>query len=96
MYKRQALSRLTHDIRLCFDADKAGVAATERAIPIAGKVGGIQLSVITIPSGKDPDELIRQDVATWQHTIEQPHYAVDWIIERYTAMLDLSTWANAS
>jgi DNA primase len=87
----KALSRLTHDIRLCFDADKAGVAATERAIPIAGKVGGIQLSVITIPSGKDPDELIRQDVATWQHTIEQPHYAVDWIIERYTAMLDLST-----
>ncbi len=87
----KALSRLTGDIRLCFDADKAGVAATERAIPIAGKVGGIQLSVITIPTGKDPDELIKQDVAVWQSTIERPQYAVDWLIDRYAATLDLST-----
>ncbi|QQS20276.1 DNA primase [Candidatus Saccharibacteria bacterium] len=87
----KALSRLSGDIRLCFDADKAGLAATERAIPIAGKVGGIQLSVINIPSGKDPDELIKQDVQVWQSIIEQPHYAVDWLIDRYGSILDLST-----
>lgn len=87
----KALSRLTGDIRLCFDADSAGLAATERAIPIAGKVGGIQLSVITIPSGKDPDELIKQDVQTWQQIIEQPHYVVDWLIDRYAGSLDVST-----
>ncbi|PID30675.1 DNA primase [Candidatus Saccharibacteria bacterium] len=87
----KALSRLTGDIRLCFDADKAGVAATERAIPIAGKIGGIRLSVITIPSGKDPDELIRQDVAVWRQIIEQPMYALDWLIKRYTATLDVAT-----
>jgi DNA primase len=87
----KALSRLTGDIRLCFDADKAGIAATERAMPIAGKVGGIQLSVITIPSGKDPDELIRQDVKVWKGVIEQPQYAVDWLIDRYVSTLDLST-----
>lgn len=86
----KALSRLTGDIRLCFDADKAGVAATERAIPIAGKVG-VNLQIITIPSGKDPDELIKQDVKKWQTIIEQPRYAVDWLIERYTTQLDLST-----
>lgn len=87
----KALSRLTGDIRLCFDADKAGIAATERAIPIAGKVGGLQLSVISIPTGKDPDELIKQDVAAWQAAIEQPQYALDWLIDRYCAMLDVST-----
>lgn len=86
----KALSRLTGDIRLCFDADKAGVAATERAIPIAGKVG-VNLQIITIPSGKDPDELIKQDVKKWLTIIEQPQYAVDWLIERYTTQLDLST-----
>ena len=85
----KALSRLTGDIRLCFDADNAGLAATERAIPIAGKVGGLQLSVITIPSGKDPDELIRHDSKTWQDIIEQPQYVVDWLIDRYTALLDI-------
>jgi DNA primase len=89
-YHLKALSRLTGDIRLCFDADKAGVAATERAIPVASKVG-VNLQIITIPSGKDPDELIKQDVKKWQEIIEQPRYAVDWLIERYREQLDLTT-----
>lgn len=86
----KALSRLTGDIRLSFDADRAGLAATERAIPLAAKVG-VQLSIITIPSGKDPDELIRQDVRVWQEIITRPQYAVDWLIDRYTTQLDLNT-----
>jgi DNA primase len=86
----KALSRLTGDIRLSFDADRAGIAATERAIPIAAKVG-VQLSIITIPSGKDPDELIRRDVKVWQEIITKPQYAVDWLIERYVQQLDLGT-----
>lgn len=86
----KALSRLTGDIRLCFDADKAGVNATERAIPVAAKVG-VSLQIITIPSGKDPDELIRQDVKAWEDIITRPQYAVDWLIDRYVAMLDVTT-----
>ncbi len=86
----KALSRLTGDIRLCFDADKAGVAATERAIPVASKAG-VSLQIITIPSGKDPDELIKQSVKKWQEIIEKPLYVVDWLIDRYTEQLDLST-----
>jgi DNA primase len=86
----KALSRLSGDIRLSFDADRAGIAATERAIPVAAKVG-VQLSIITIPSGKDPDELIRQDVQVWQDIITKPQYAVDWLIERYVQQLDLNT-----
>lgn len=86
----KALSRLTGDIRLCFDADRAGMAATERAIPVAAKIG-VGLGVITIPSGKDPDELIRQDVAVWQDIITKPQNAVDWLIDRYLQELDIST-----
>lgn len=86
----KALSRLTGDIRLSFDADRAGIAATERAIPVASKVG-VQLSVITIPSGKDPDELIKQDVSVWQDIITKPQYAVDWLIDRYQQSLDLTS-----
>ncbi len=89
-YHLKALSRLTGDIRLCFDADKAGVAATERAIPVAAKVG-VSLQIITIPSGKDPDELIKQDISQWEAIITQPKYAVDWLIERYSTELDLDS-----
>jgi DNA primase len=86
----KALSRFTGDIRLCFDADAAGMAATERALPIASKVG-VSLSVIAIPSGKDPDELIKQDKATWEAIIDQPQYALDWLIDRYVSQLDITS-----
>ncbi|MDB5175827.1 MAG: primase [Candidatus Saccharibacteria bacterium] len=86
----KALSRFTEDIRLSFDADKAGLAATERAIPIASKVK-VSLSIITIPSGKDPDELIRQDPAAWQKAIDTPKYAIDWLMERYQTLLNVTS-----
>ncbi|HSX08051.1 MAG TPA: DNA primase [Candidatus Saccharimonadales bacterium] len=87
----KALSRFTGDIRLSFDADKAGMNATERALPIASKVG-VSLSVITIPSGKDPDELIKNGgVETWEKVIAAPQYALDWLIDRYKTVLDITT-----
>ena len=86
----KALSRFTGDIRLSFDVDNAGLNATERAIPIASKVN-VSLSIITIPSGKDPDELIRQDAALWSNIIQKPQYALDWLIDRYQAKLDINT-----
>ncbi|MGC1176818.1 MAG: DNA primase [Candidatus Saccharimonadales bacterium] len=86
----KALSRFTGDIRLSFDADKAGLAATERAIPIASRVK-VNLSVIDIPSGKDPDELIQEDPALWRAAIEKHQYALDWLMERYENLLDTSS-----
>lgn len=86
----KALSRFTGDIRLSFDADKAGIAATERAIPIASRVK-VSLSVIDIPSGKDPDELIKQDPALWQKAVQQHQYALDWLMERYQHELNIES-----
>ncbi len=86
----KALSRFTGDIRLSFDADKAGVAATERAIPIASRVK-VSLSIIDIPAGKDPDELIKQDPKLWQQAIGKHQYALDWLMERYEKLLDITS-----
>jgi DNA primase len=86
----KTLGRLTGDIRLCFDADNAGLNATERAIPIASKTK-VSLSIVSIPSGKDPDELIKQDVSKWLEIIEKPQYALDWLMERYQKTLDVTT-----
>lgn len=89
-YHLKALSKFTGDIRLSFDADRAGINATERAIPIASKVG-VSLSMITIPSGKDPDELIKQDAGAWRETIQKNQYALDWLIDRYKKELDITS-----
>ena len=90
----KALSRLTRNVRLCFDGDKAGIAATERAIPIAESVG-VELSVITLPSDfKDPDELIKQDAALWQSVVDSHQPAIEWIIDQYSDRYDLTSAAG--
>lgn len=83
------LKRFTADVRLAFDADQAGITATERAIPLAQKAG-VNLSIITIDA-KDPDELIQKDSKLWQKAIEAARYAPDWLIEHYKKLLDLGT-----
>ena len=90
----KALSRLTPHIRLCFDGDKAGIAATERAIPIAESVG-VELSIVSLPDGfKDPDELIQHDPALWVSAIESPQPVVEWIISQYQKRYDITTAAG--
>jgi len=86
----RALVRLTTHVRLAFDADKAGLAATERAIPIAQNVG-IDLAIITMPnSAKDPDELIKQDPKLWLGAIESAEPAVEWVLKQYAGREDLN------
>lgn len=89
----KTLKRFTGDIRLAYDADKAGQSATERAIPIASKVG-VELSMIAIPSGKDPDDLIKQDPKLWENVTTKHQNAMDWLIDRYRDQLDLDSSAG--
>jgi DNA primase len=84
----KTIGRFAGDIRLAFDTDKAGIAATERAIPVAAKAD-VTLGVITIPEGKDPDELIQRDPTLWQEAIGSHVYAVDWLIERLKSDHDI-------
>lgn len=84
------LNRFAGDVRFGFDSDQAGINATERALPLAQKTG-VNVSIITIPDGKDPDDLVRKDPQLWIQAIEQHQYAVDWLIERYKKILDLES-----
>ncbi len=84
------LKRFTADIRLCFDADSAGISATERAILLAQKTG-VNLGIIELGGAKDPDELIRSNPENWRKSAEKSEYAFDWLVRRYQSELDLST-----
>ena len=80
----KALVRLSPNIRLAYDGDAAGLAATERSIPIAQNVG-TELTIISLPEGfKDPDELIQQDTKLWQKAIDDAEGVVDWLLTQYT------------
>ena len=87
----KALSRLSHNVRLAFDGDKAGLAATERAIPIAQEVG-VELSIVSLPdSAKDPDELIQQGVDLWKQAIAAASPVVDWVLRQYSKREDMTS-----
>lgn len=87
----KSLTRLSSNISLAFDGDKAGVAATERAIAIAQAVGAV-LTVVVLPDdAKDPDELIQQDPKLWQQAIDEAQPVVDWILTRYQKLFDINT-----
>lgn len=87
----KALVRLSPNARLAFDGDAAGLAATERSIPIAQNVG-VDLTIINLPDGvKDPDELIQQDPKLWQRAIDDAEPVVDWILTQYSKREDLAT-----
>ena len=53
------LGRYVKEIRLLYDADRAGAAAAERAIDIVLQ-GGVAASVISLPEGEDPDSFVRE------------------------------------
>lgn len=87
----RSLSRLTGNIRLAFDRDVAGIAATERAIGIASRLG-LQLNIVSVPDGfKDPDELIQDDPDKWLAVCEAPQDAVEWLVDEYAKKFDLQT-----
>lgn len=93
-YHLRALLRLTNHISLAFDNDKAGLAATERAITIAQNVG-VELGIISMPGdAKDPDELIKRDPKLWKDAIDAAEPAIDWVLKQYMAREDLSTAAG--
>lgn len=87
-HQLKQLSRFTKNIVFAFDSDSAGIAATERAIPIAQEVG-VNVSIVTLPSGKDPDDVIREGEGEWSALIEEKKYVVDWLIDTLRVHYDL-------
>lgn len=71
-----------------FDADKAGIKATQRAIaeiePLVYS-GQVNLRILNLPAGKDADEFIRdapQGVTQYHQLIEQAPLWLDWQIQQ--------------
>ncbi len=87
----KAIKRLTGDVRLAYDGDKAGIAATERAIAIASQVG-VDLTIITLPDqAKDPDDLIQDSPRKWQQAIDEASPAIDWVLKQYSERVDMES-----
>jgi DNA primase len=78
---------------LNFDADGAGVQATERAINELGDLvvkAGVQLRILNLPSGKDPDEYLRNhSPQSYLELVNNAPLWLDWQVDRLFAGRDL-------
>ncbi|HEY9736447.1 MAG TPA: DNA primase [Trichocoleus sp.] len=80
-------------ILLNFDADAAGVKAAERAIGEVAEMayrGDVQLRVLNIPDGKDPDEFLKTHVAEeYRALLDGAPLWIDWQIQKIVNGRDL-------
>ncbi len=79
---------------LNFDSDRAGVRAAQRAIGEVEQLalqGQLELRVLQLPAGKDPDEFLKQHGAgEYRSLLDSAPPWLDWQIEQVLADKDLA------
>lgn len=83
------LKRFSGNIALSFDMDKAGELAAERGIKEA-LAAEMNIKVIQIPQGKDPDECIRTNPKEWEKATASARPVMEYYFGKTFAGLDLS------
>ena len=83
------IGRLTSDVRLAFDGDTAGTAAMERSL-LSAQQARVNLSIISLPEGCDPDDLIKKNPGLWDKIVAGHQPAPEWLYDKYKSRLDLT------
>ncbi|MCI5497429.1 MAG: DNA primase [Firmicutes bacterium] len=84
------LKKFADKVILCFDGDSAGKKATLRSIEILVNAG-LQVYVVTIPDGRDPDEFVNAfGKSAWEEMLKSALYWVEFLIKDFASNYDLS------
>jgi DNA primase len=84
------LKRLTKNLSLALDADAAGEEAMLRTVGYENSLDA-EIKVIILPAGKDPDDVIKDDIENWRKLVLAAVPIVDYTFDMATAGLDLDT-----
>lgn len=78
----RAISKLTKNVILCYDGDDAGINATKKAIKLLVTCN-INVKVVTLPVGVDPDEYINQygESNLYDILTKQPTSSLDYLYQ---------------
>lgn len=93
------LSRTVDSIILSLDADAAGIEATKRAITVikqtpVSRETPVELRVLPISGGKDPDEVAKSDPKQWRDLIKTSVPAYEFLIRTACQQHDPATSAG--
>lgn len=85
------LKKYTEEIVLSFDSDNAGQAAALRSLDLLNEIG-CNVKVLTIPSGKDPDEFIKtRGVDEFRRLVSKARNLVDFKLDLLDNKIDTTT-----
>jgi len=74
--------RLSNNILLAFDSDKAGISASVRAGKIALSLG-MDVKAVSMPEGVDPADLISQKgIDVWREAIRNSKHLIEFLLEK--------------
>ncbi len=79
----QLLERLSDRVVLALDADRAGIAAMKRAADLMLR-RGIDVKVAEMPLGKDPADIIREDVTAFKTIVGKSVHVIEFLLHVLT------------
>lgn len=83
------IGKLTKNIMFAFDTDRAGLEATDRGVELA-LARGFSVKVITISTGKDPDDCIRKNKKDWYQALKNALPYLQFFSERVLRNYDIT------
>jgi len=87
------IKRYTNNVALLFDMDAAGQMAADRGIKEV-LAQELNLKIIVLPAGKDPDECLRHNPADFVSAIADAKPMLEYYYNKISADLDLSQLDN--
>lgn len=84
------IKRFTKNVAFAFDTDKAGQDALRRATEL-GQVHELNMHVIQVPEGKDPDECIQQDPSLWEKAVQEAPFYLDYYMADLVKQFDVTS-----
>ena len=81
--------RYTDKVLISYDGDFAGQKADVRSLDIL-KEAGLDVRVVPIPEGKDPDELVRESAAAYQKCLDEAMPVIDYRLHALERGYDLN------
>jgi len=81
--------RYTDKILISYDGDFAGQKADSRGLEIL-KEAGLEVRVVPIPDGKDPDEVVRESPEAYQKCLDEAMPVIDYRLHALEQKFDLS------
>ena len=89
------IKRYSNNLFLCFDMDQAGELAAERGMA-AAQAAEMNIKVIEVPSGKDPDECIKNNPESWRQAVEAAKPMMQYYFDKTFAKLNLKDYEGQS